>query len=415
MGTPTKQQDDHFPEDLLNKYDLLNVLRPDHKVVDHKVEPEVLADGRGDIWPTGGAADSGIIQPAPASDSADPSALQARERSCEELDLAGRLDVPDAADSASPFPCGVEPGEIQDPASARAASRRRARRRALRLIGLGLVVALAFAVSAAIGGYRRFMALSVFDESTPVSTVLVIGTDVTYSRDGHRIEGATRADTLMLVGLNRETNAVWVMSIPRDTLVKIPGHGTGRINAAHAYGGHELVAEALSNFLGIPVHRYVATDFAGFTRMVDLLGGIEINVEKPMRYSDRAGGLDVDLKPGLQVLDGEKALEYVRYRNDRLGDIGRAQRQQEFVKALAKKAMRWDTLLHYKEILDIVKSCVSSDMTIGEMASFGYRVFRIGPESLKTATLPGSFYGPYWKPDAEKAKEVLLDLNGGEW
>lgn len=378
MGIPGRQQEEHFPEDLLNEYDLLNVLRPDHQT--ESTPPlEVNADL------------------APAADEADPRIIQVAE--------------PDGLERSR----AVELREIQDVPRAGTAGRRARRRRMLRLIGLGLVVALAFAASAAIGGYRKFMALSIFDDSTPVSTVLVVGTDVSYGRDGRRIEGATRADTLMLVGLNRETNAVWVMSIPRDTLLKIPGHGTGRINAAHAYGGHELVAEALSNFLGIPVHRYVATDFAGFTRMVDLLGGIEINVDKPMRYSDRAGGLDVDLKPGLQVLDGQKALQYVRYRNDRLGDIGRAQRQQEFVKALAKKAMRWDTVLHYREVLDIVESCVTSDMTVGEMASFGYRVFKIGPESVKTATLPGTFYGPYWKPDPEKAREVLLDLNGGEW
>lgn len=410
MGTPTRQQDDQFPEDLLNKYDLLNVLRPDHRI-----EPKVLPDEDGNVRPTGDLEDPGAVQAVEPVDSAGLDGVLTAEPSKEEFDLAGRLDLPDAPGGSSPLPYGVELREVQDPARVRAAGRRRARRRALRLIGLGLVVALAFVVSAAASGYRRFMALSVFDDSTPVSTVLVIGTDVSYTRDGRRVDGATRADTLMLVGLNRETNAVWVMSIPRDTLLKIPGHGTGRVNAAHAYGGHELVAEAVSNFLGIPVHRYVATDFAGFTKMVDLLGGIEVNVEKPMKYSDRAGGLDVDLEPGLQVLDGQKALEYVRYRNDRLGDIGRAQRQQEFVKALAKKAMRWDTVLHYREIVDIVESCVTSDMTIGEMASFGYRVFKIGPESVKTVTLPGRFYGPYWKPDAEEAKKVLLDLNGGEW
>ena len=104
----------------------------------------------------------------------------------------------------------------------------------------------------------------------------------------------------------------------------IPGRGYNRINTAYAFGGPELARRTLEMWLGIDIDYYVVVDFAGFEHVVDTLGGVEIDVEKRMRYQDRAQGLYIDLRPGRQVLDGRQALHYIRYRADGLGDVSRS-------------------------------------------------------------------------------------------
>src|SRR5690606_13458695 len=122
-----------------------------------------------------------------------------------------------------------------------------------------------------------------------------------------------RTDTIILATIDKAEGSIHAVAIPRDTRVRIPGRsGYDRINAAHAYGGPKLAVRTVEELLGIEIDYYVRIDYEGFETIIDTLGGVVIDVERPMRYVDRAQGLDIDLKPGVQLLNGKQALDYVR-------------------------------------------------------------------------------------------------------
>jgi len=136
--------------------------------------------------------------------------------------------------------------------------------------------------------------------------ILVVGCD--------EIENHGRADTIVLLSISPKTKDVLILSIPRDTRVEIPGRGMDKINHAYAFGGEKLISKTVSSFLDVPIHFYAIADFNGFVNIIDELGGVEIDVEKEMHYVDKAGGVEIHLYPGKQILDGEKSLQYIRFR-----------------------------------------------------------------------------------------------------
>ena len=126
------------------------------------------------------------------------------------------------------------------------------------------------------------------------------------------INGPPRADTIIVASIDLKTKEIGLLSIPRDTRINIPGYGMNRINASHAFGGVELTASTLEDYLDVPIEYYVETDFYGFGGIIDAIGGVEINIKEPLQYVDNAGGLYIDLPAGNQRLNGEEALQYVR-------------------------------------------------------------------------------------------------------
>ena len=161
--------------------------------------------------------------------------------------------------------------------------------------------------------------------------ILLLGTD---ARPG---EKGGNTDTIILAHFDKDRLAL--LSIPRDTRVNIPGHGWDKINAAYGFGGPGLTASVVSELTGIPVSKYVLLHWDGFIKIVDLLGGVTVNVPRNMYYYDRVDGprYKIDLKKGLQHLDGHQALAFVRFREEALGDIDRTRQQQEFLKALLER------------------------------------------------------------------------------
>jgi LCP family protein required for cell wall assembly len=157
--------------------------------------------------------------------------------------------------------------------------------------------------------FRRFSIRSTPAEDVEEAknvNILVLGID--------DVDGSTRSDTVLLVNLNSLRSSIHVLSIPRDTRLYIPEHGLDKLGHAYAYGGVALSREVLANLLQIPIHYHIKVDYKGFERMIDAIGGLIIDVEKHMEYIDSAGGLVIDIAPGVQQMDGEQALKYVRYR-----------------------------------------------------------------------------------------------------
>ncbi|MEW5762967.1 MAG: LCP family protein [Bacillota bacterium] len=243
-------------------------------------------------------------------------------------------------------------------------------------------------------------------------TFLLLGSD---ARAG---ETRARADTIIFAAADTKEKRLALLSIPRDTRVDIPGHGRDRINAAAAYGGPELARDVVARLLDQPIDYYVMTNYEGFKEIVDILGGVTIDVEKNMNHDDPQDGgrYAINLRKGVQRLNGEQALMYVRYRGDPLGDIARVQRQQKFLMALADEVMKPATIIKLPRLIPAIKRCVETDMPLGKMLALARMARDAGNVKIVTATLPGflSDYDPYWHVDPAVARQVAARLMDGE-
>jgi len=230
------------------------------------------------------------------------------------------------------------------------------------------------------------------------TNVLVLG----VGDPGHA--GQNLSDTVMLLSLDQPGKRLAQISVPRDLRVNISGHASGKINQANADGGPALAEQTVANTLGVPVHYYVKTDFTGLEDIVDAVGGIDVNVtqelsdpEYPCDY-DQYKVCGLDIKPGLQHMDGTVALEYVRCRKGTCGnDFGRAARQQEVLRLVREKVLAPAVILEpWKmiKIVNAVRSHVETDMGAVQMAEFalGWQgAARNNPVNLVLSTASGGY------------------------
>ncbi|MEM7595038.1 MAG: LCP family protein, partial [Cyanobacteria bacterium P01_A01_bin.83] len=160
--------------------------------------------------------------------------------------------------------------------------------------------------------------------------------DVGYHHLVNSFQGLS--DSMLLLRFDPQAEKVSVLSIPRDTRVYINGHGVRKINHANEYGGPALTASVTSELLGgINIDRYVRVNVQGVEKLIDALGGVTVNVPKDMKYNDFSQHLYIDLKKGIQHLDGDKAMQFLRYRYDNYGDISRVQRQQMLMRSAVEQ------------------------------------------------------------------------------
>ena len=222
----------------------------------------------------------------------------------------------------------------------------------------------------------------------------------------------------MVATLDPDKNQAALLSIPRDTRVKIKGHGYDKINAAYAYGDRKLSQQTVESLLGIKIDHYIVIDVHGFTKIIDALGGIDIDVEKRMYYEDPwddDGGLYIDLQPGMQHMDGKTAVTYVRYRDEE-GDIGRIRRQQKFMKAVMDKLVSPTIIPRLPSIVSAMYDAVETDMSISELLSFLGTLQEAKNNGLKSEMLPGKPVYideiSYWIPDISKIRQILANTLG---
>lgn len=225
-----------------------------------------------------------------------------------------------------------------------------------------------------------------------------------------------RSDTLFVVMFDTQTKNASLLSIPRDTRVRIPKHGWDKINHAYAYGGRELTQKTVEELLGLHINNYVMVDFKGFKGLVDAIGGVDINVEKDMYYRDSWDGFTIDIKKGMQHMDGETAIQYVRFRDEE-GDIGRIKRQQHFLMAVYEKIRSADMLLHIPGLAQQLTAMIKTDLPINDMLSLGKALHSMVREKgLSMAMVPGT---PeyiddisYWQPDITDLRELMVQMQG---
>ena len=230
----------------------------------------------------------------------------------------------------------------------------------------------------------------IFEKKNERVNVLVFGVDSSSKEESN----SSRSDSIMLVTIDAEKEKPTVISIPRDTRVEIPGRkNLDKINHAHAYGGPELLVETVEGLFDININYYVRINYNAVIEVVDALGGVEIDVPVNMKYSDpyATPPLNINIKKGLQVLNGEQSVQFMRFRKGYANqDLGRIQAQQQFVQALLDKVISPSTILKVPELIDIAYKNVDTNIPKNKMVSLGVTASSIDTENLNKITLEGT-------------------------
>ena len=237
------------------------------------------------------------------------------------------------------------------------------------------------------------------------TTIMLLGVD-------ERKDDVGRSDTLMILNLSKDSASL--LTIPRDTMVYINRHGYQKINAAYAHGGAKLSRETVEDFLGLEIDHYVAINKSRFAEVIDAMGGVDIYVERDMHYEDPwddDGGLYIDLKQGVQHLDGQTAIEFVRFR-DAEGDVGRVRRQQAFMRACADRLSEPSMLIKIPELLSVAVKAIDTDLSSGEMLAVAGSLKSAEVKgNVKTGVVPGWLKYidgvSYLIPDGERLGKVM--------
>lgn len=246
---------------------------------------------------------------------------------------------------------------------------------------------------------------------------LVLGMD-SDDFSGHTTE-KNRTDTMILAKVNFDNGKVDILSIPRDSRVLING-GFDKINHAHHFGGLKLAMKTTREFLNLDIDYYVKVNFFSVKDIVDVLGGVEVDV--PVRVDVNED--NVHLNPGVQVLNGKQALQFARFRAGYAeGDLGRVKAQQLLVKALLKELTKPKNIVKMPQILEVVKKTVSTNIPFSTIAKLALKVKNLSPEKMSSKIVPGepayinniSYYVPNGKElntiVRGEFKDYILDPN----
>lgn len=301
----------------------------------------------------------------------------------------------------------------------------RPRRRGFRPVKLALLVVLLYLVYLVVVPFWAWQRMEMVDASPeggrpgeqPGTNYLLIGSD---SRKGLTEEekktlGAGgvgedngRTDTIMVVHVG--DGPAMLMSIPRDSIVPVPGHGTTKINAAFAFGGHRLLVRTIEDATGLRIDHTVELGFGGFVNAVDAVGGVEICPDEAMKDPQA----NLDIKAGCQEADGLTALGYSRSRKtSALGDIDRARHQREVVSAIgAEVKSPWTVLnpLRYYQLNMAAPTSLKVSEGTGpvDMARFAYAMTTVNGTDGLTCGIPIADLAVNW--DSERASELLSYL-----
>ncbi|MBQ4469142.1 MAG: LCP family protein [Synergistaceae bacterium] len=211
--------------------------------------------------------------------------------------------------------------------------------------------------------------------------VLVVGLD--------NVDGASRTDAIALAIFDADNMGLRIASIPRDSRVYIPGRSWDKINHAYVYGGMNLLRETIVNLTGLPVDYFVKINYKSFPKLIDLIGGVDIYVDKKLVYNDYSGKLFINIPKGQQHMDGKTALGYVRFRHDPLGDIGRVQRQQKFINIVIDKLKSPAIIPKIPSLVNEVLNAVDTDLAPLEALKLLQFANSLSHDRIKMFMAPG--------------------------
>lgn len=247
--------------------------------------------------------------------------------------------------------------------------------------------------------------LSPFSKKGEVN-LLILGLD--------QVEGTSRSDTIVAAKI--QSSNIDAIFVPRDTRVRFPDGKLDKINSSYPKGKVKLTKEVVSSLLDFPIQYYIIIDYQGFEKIIDILGGVTINVEKDLDYEDKSQNLYIHIPKGRQHLSGQEALNYVRYRG-KLGDLGRIERQQKLIRALLNKGIQfqgWDKL---KELVKTAYQYIETNLSLVDMYGLAKLLEGISADQVKIARVPGTpvYIGGvnYLEPDIVGTKELVDEMMKG--
>jgi len=232
---------------------------------------------------------------------------------------------------------------------------------------------------------------------------LIIGTDL--------VDRSRHTDTLVFISYAPSTGFLDMISIPRDTHFSPTGYNFKKINEIFAYNYAKTrnsdfaarqvrdgIEELFQNKVKIPY--YFQIDYKNFKDILDIIGGVPLNVELNMNYQDKTGDLNINLSTGTQLLNGQKALEYVRFRSKE-GDLGRITRQQKFIKAFLDKVKKPSVIWRLPQISSLVLRDVKTNLNSFDIFSAALELRKLQKNNIRTTQVPGNIKGSYWQPNAQ--------------
>ena len=226
------------------------------------------------------------------------------------------------------------------------------------------------------------------------------------------------SDTMLLIRFNPHTDQLVVLSLPRDTRTVVDGRLT-KLNEANRDGGPALAATSVNELLGgVEIDRYVRINVQGVEKLIDALGGVNVNVPADMKYQDDSQHLYINLKAGEQRLDGDQALQFLRFRYDDNGDIGRIQRQQMMMRAVVEQTLNPKTIARLPKILSVIQSHVDTNLSVEELLALSGFASQTNAHNVQMLMLPGEFSNAYdyelsyWLPHLREIDDMVAEYFG---
>ena len=233
-------------------------------------------------------------------------------------------------------------------------------------------------------------------------------------------------DTIMVAGYNPKTNEASILSIPRDTFIGSNinnGGSKDKINSLYRIYGIKRILEKVNTLTGLKLEKYVVIDTKGIQKIVDEIGGIEYDVPIDMNYHDESQKLSIELKKGMQKLNGVQAEGLVRFRHNDDGttypvsygieDRGRNKTQQGFIKELVKQTLQFQNITKIFDLIKIVQDNIKTNITGDEMKDYAAYIIDFNPENIKTGIVPGEDKKTtawFFVPDQKELKKTIFDL-----
>ncbi|MGL4847552.1 MAG: LCP family protein [Clostridium sp.] len=250
--------------------------------------------------------------------------------------------------------------------------------------------------------------------------ILLLGMDVGNIKDP-KDNSSKRTDTIMVLNFNPSTKKVKLVSIPRDTMIKINGR-RWKINAAYPVGGEEEIVKQVENLLKINVNYVANVNYTAFRDFIDAIGGVTVDIKHNMDYTDKSQNLRIKFKKGTREhLDGKKAEEFFRWRKNNdgtglaMGDLGRIENQQEFMKAVVNKCTSPTIVFRIPSILKVVEKNVKTNMSGGTMLKYAMKLISVSDFEMITVKGTPEMLGgqSYYVFSEEKNKSLIQSLKKG--
>lgn len=243
-------------------------------------------------------------------------------------------------------------------------------------------------------------------KSSSTINILLLGVDENKSANSSAWLG--RTDFMMILSVNPSTEKLIALSIPRDTQLDKEVFGFSRVNSANALGGVDAAKSTVEKLLGMKIDNYLLVNIDGFKKIMSLFGDMKVYVPKNMKYEDHQAGLSIDFKPGLENMNSEKLMEFLRYRDSEDGDIGRIKRQLIFFRSFIHNLKFNEMLVRLPYLLDQSNNFFLTDLKEDEAIQLTKSFIKIADKGFESFILPGDFAKDgYWRIDYPDMNRLL--------